>query len=98
MVPPFSAGVTTAALTTSCGTAGPTRPGSSGGPLILAVQGGAARIYQDAVQRFNRAHPNKQLEIRDPAVPERSVQAEAAPGYGRAGSPRPCSTAGAAAY
>jgi raffinose/stachyose/melibiose transport system substrate-binding protein len=48
-----------ALVLSACGSAGPTRPGSSGGPLIWAIQGGAAKVYQDSVQRFNQSHPEK---------------------------------------
>jgi raffinose/stachyose/melibiose transport system substrate-binding protein len=47
----------------ACGSTGPSRPGASGGTLVWAVEGGAAQVYQDSVQRYNRAHPGQQIDL-----------------------------------
>ncbi|MQA11252.1 MAG: extracellular solute-binding protein [Pseudonocardiaceae bacterium] len=39
----------------ACGSSGPSRPGSSDGALLWAIEGGVDAVYQDSVDRFNES-------------------------------------------
>jgi raffinose/stachyose/melibiose transport system substrate-binding protein len=58
-----AAAVLVAVALGACGSTGPSRPGGPGGTLAWAVQGGAAKVYADSVERFNQAHPDQRIEL-----------------------------------